>query len=168
MSGASAFIEPKLEDTLKAFIVSNDLPAGVTCYTFSDAVAAQDKVQEPFISVLCMNSAPTISEVSLADGWGNRTMTAQLQVRTHAQDTYDDVVPSDVIQTARNYHNELVGRLLFMFKRTDIVDALNDSAAAVGNIGIDQVDGYALERTLTDRSFVTNITMQVIGHPNED
>ena len=165
------FLNFKLEDTLVNFIKSlagpafNDVPVDVL--TYAQRCKAGEELNEPWIAVRCMNSLPGFPEVQLDlpdQTVTTRMYTADIAIRTHAEDLYD-TDGKTVLKDARTAHGELVGQVLSPFYSDTVKDDLNNSAAAVGNIAICQIDQPAIDSGVTDRALVTSVKFQILCNP---
>ena len=155
----------RLEDVLRAFLASNtDL--GMTVYRYMEVVALGDGVVEPYVGIRCQRSASSTPEVQLMLGTGSRIITAQFLIVSHAlHATGSD--PLSIVQQYRDYHDGLVGNLIDTFMRDDLLDALNQHAAVIGGVRVEQVDQFDMNDEPQGRSGTTEITIPIMCHPQE-
>jgi hypothetical protein len=168
MAAPFSFVCFDVEDAVKAYIQSvsapNAMTSGVTLYTTADAIAAGEELVEPYIAINCEDAAPVeeMSGLGLASGVSNESVTVNLYVRTHGQDS--DAAEIVAGYTARQLHKEICGKTLDMIRRTDLVTVLN---AVAGDVQFVQIDMPRTKTTISDRSYITTITMQAHVYPRD-
>ena len=168
MAAPFSFVCFDVEDAIKAYVQSvsapNDMTSGVTLYTTADAVAAGEELAEPYIAINCEDAMPVpeMSGLDLTSGVSNESVTINLYVRTHGQDT--DAAEVVTGYTARQLHKEICGKTLDMIRRTDIVTALN---AVANDVQFVQIDMPRTKTSISDRSYITTITLQAHVYPRD-
>lgn len=159
----------KLSKVFRQFL-SQNIGSPVSIYSFSDVVSADANgvmIAEPYIGVRVGQSGPTADGMQLALCTGNRTVTVQLYIRTHAEPFAPGSSPSE---SSADAHNNLVGSVMDMFVgASDIVDLINVHCQQVGGVRINQMLG-APDQSGPDpvgRSYMTALNFQVMAYPVE-
>lgn len=164
MAGPYHFLNNRMEDAVKAFILSGDDPSPAEVYTYGELVGYGEKVAEPYIGVRCVRGLPGFPELSMDSAMGNMSLTVQVAVRSHAEHETDATTQA-VTKNGRDAHGQLVGRVMDLFHRSDIISALQTAANTVGNLGIDQVHQMEVATENTGRSYITLLEFMVDCHP---
>lgn len=154
----------KLENVVKNFITAN-CDVNLHVYSFLEVVHLGEAIEEPFLAVRCRHSTDTTPEVQLALASGSRTISCSIRIRSHAEPISNSTEPLKVIQEYRDYHDEIVGKVLDCFHRSDLLVELNKIAAVEGGIYIAQVMTYDITDNPEDRSGVTEIEMPFECNP---
>ena len=157
------FLNFKLEDTIKGFLKPH-VQDNISLYGFGEMCGKDEELAEPWIGIRCESSTSGPADVQLNYPVANRLYTAEIMIRTHAEDIID-TDGKTVIRTARDYHGDLCGQILDLFFVDSIIDDLNVSA--VGQIFVNQIDQPTIDTTTEDRSFVTKIVFPILCNPME-
>jgi hypothetical protein len=155
----------RLEDVLRAFLTSNQ-DLGMKVYRYMDVVALGEGVVEPYVGIRCQRSTSSTPEVQLVLGTGSRIVTAQFLVVSHALHA-TGANPLTIVQEYRDVHDKLVGDVIDSFMRDDLITALNEQAANIGGVRVEQVDQFEMNDEPQGRSGTTEITMPIMCHPQE-
>jgi hypothetical protein len=156
----------KLENVIKQ-LLSLDEDLGVHLYSYMEVVALGESVEEPFVGVRCQHSTSTTPEVQLTLGSGSRVISVELRIRSHALHITDGKDPLKVVQAYRDYHDQIVGKVVDRFMRDDLIVALNQLCQVEGGIEVEQVDQFEMNDNPEDRSGVTEVTFPITCHPKE-
>lgn len=162
MAAPYSFVCFDVEDAIKAYIEAVDAPTGVTLYTTADACAAGEEIAEPYIAINCEDSGPVpeMAGIDYMAGVSNQSVTVNLYIRTHGSD--EDSAEIIAATSARDFHKLVVGKMLDLLYRTDLVSTLNGYADEVEFV---QADHPRTKTTTAQRSFVSTITIQAHVYP---
>lgn len=150
----------RLEEMFYRLIVAAAIVPNEQVYRLADAVATDVELVEPFIGIACTSSSPFEEDFGPGSGLGNRRCELVIRIQTSAIASQAE----ELSGTVRDTHDELVGRVMDLFFRTDIVAILN--ALEVPRIGIDQIFGPQQTTEPKENAFQDLLTFRVECHPN--
>jgi hypothetical protein len=153
-------LHPLVEDLFKAYL-SAKLPS-INLYRAAEVVAWDQTMQEPCIALAVSRSVPVADE-GLGHQTSSRSLSVELQIRTHAEDVTDAANLNIVIQTCRDAHNLLVGDVLdLLYSQTLLADL---QAIPVAGLAIQQVRSPDQSLEPRERSYVTTLSFYVLCAP---
>jgi hypothetical protein len=127
----------RVEDAIKLYIEANDAPdSDVSIYRTLDNAAITGQTNAPCYIINATSAKGQLSDViELQSGLPPSVVSVTITARTIAEDLTDG---DTVLETARERHDRLVGRLLDLMTCATLAADL--TAQGVSNLAIDQCD----------------------------
>jgi len=161
------YLHRKIERVLKAFLAEN-MEQSVNTHIWLEVTALGEALAEPWIGIRCKSSESATPEVQLPLGAGNRNLSVELSIRSHAIPETSGTDPLSVITEWATLHEALVGKVVDCFYRDDIIAALNAKATETGaGVVVVQIDQLSMSDELLERSGVTQVTIPLMCAPVE-
>lgn len=165
MPAPYSFLNFALEDAVKAYILATDNPEPAKVYLSADLTGEDESIAEPYLCVICETARPPDNmDIGLESMVGNQSLELTVYIRTHAAN--EDVKSIGQNISARQYHAELCGRVLDMFRRSDLSQALTDMQ--IPNIGFNEISLPTVKTAVADRAYVTSVSMTIHAYPKAD
>jgi hypothetical protein len=142
------------EDTLEEVIRRADDPGpGVNIYKTLSADSYESAISAPCIAITCATSRRTFPELRRGDAaYGNRTLTVAVRVRTQVD---EDTTSPGVVKAARDAHRDLLGRVLDVLFRDDLLTRSADGSEVDGLL-IDAGEQFGIAFNYVDLSDAVN------------
>lgn len=151
----------RVEDALMAYIVANDAPdSDVAVYRSLDQAAITGQVAAPCYIIEAQKWTPLLGDtVPDQSGLAPFTVSVSIKARTMAEDKETGGI---TLETARERHGRLVGRLVDLFATGTVAADL--IAQGIENLGIDQVDTPSGAFTIDGNHVETELTFDLIAY----